>query len=104
LLRQQAGGYDAGRVAHPGDLDVRIRLLECALICLELVGLQRRVDGELRFLCRRAASDGRYADRGEQLAERRDALNHGSLLRDVFYTAPACWAPAIRCRRRGSSG
>ncbi len=46
LLGQQLGGDDAGGVAHPLDLDVGIGLFEGGLVGLDLVGFQRRVDGQ----------------------------------------------------------
>ncbi len=46
LLGQKLGGDDAGRIADPVDVDAGIGGLEGRLVGLELVGLERRVDGE----------------------------------------------------------
>ena len=48
LLRQQLGGDDAGRIAHPLDVDVGIGGLEGRLVGLELIGLERRIDEKFR--------------------------------------------------------
>ena len=47
LFGQQLGGDDAGGIAHPLDIDVRVVLLELPLEHGELVGLDRRVDQQL---------------------------------------------------------
>ncbi|MNG96141.1 hypothetical protein D3C79_551980 [compost metagenome] len=48
LLGQQLGGDDARRIAHPLDLDVRVGLFEGLFVTLELFGLKRAVDSQLR--------------------------------------------------------
>jgi hypothetical protein len=58
LLGEQLGGDHAGRVAHPLDLDVGVLLDEAGLVGLELVGLERGVDRELRLLRPCACGDG----------------------------------------------
>jgi hypothetical protein len=65
LLGEQLGSDDACRVADPLDLDVRLDLVEGLLVGLELVGLERRVDGELRLL-RQGCRRDRDESRGEQ--------------------------------------
>jgi len=46
LLGEQLGGDDAGRVACPLDLDVRVLLVERFLVGLQLIGFEGGVDVE----------------------------------------------------------
>ena len=67
LLRQELGGDDAGRVAHPFDLDVRVVLVEQLGIALEVLRLDRGIDGEFRLSRRRSRPQpgnaaGHYGD------------------------------------------
>jgi hypothetical protein len=57
LLGQQFGGDDAGRVPDPLDLDIRIGLAERVFVSLDLIGFERGVDEELRFLRGSGAGD-----------------------------------------------
>jgi len=50
LFCQHLGRDDAGGVAHPFQFDVGLGLVEAVGVSLELIGFQRRVDKELRFL------------------------------------------------------
>ena len=74
----------AGRIAHPRELDVGIRLVEAFLVGLQLVGLERRVDGELRLLRggRTGGGERERRRRGDKPAEARgDCSSSGSLAR-----------------------
>ena len=57
LLRQEAGGDDAGGVAHPLDLDVGHRLLDLGLEGRQLIVLERGVDRQLGLLRHRRSGD-----------------------------------------------
>jgi hypothetical protein len=60
LLRQQLGGHDAGRVAHPVDLDVGMGGIEALGIFLQVFRLDGRIDGQFGL------GGGRGGARGPQ--------------------------------------
>ena len=63
LLGEELRGDDAGRIAHPLDVDVRIGLLEAFLVGLDLVGFERGVDEQLGLL-RDGGTRREQAERG----------------------------------------
>ena len=62
FFREELRGDDAGGIAHPFDVDVRIRFLERLFVGLDLIGFERRVNKQLGFLRRRRQREGRKGD------------------------------------------
>ncbi len=80
LFSQQPRSDDAGRVAHPGDFDVRVGLLEAFLVSLQLIGFERGVNAELGLLCVSADGENRKCSGRKHLAGRGGNEVHRFLL------------------------
>lgn len=74
LLGQQLGGDDAGGVAHPLDLDIRVLLLEGGLVGGQLFHFEGGVHGQL------GVGLGLHGASGEQAGGQSGTFEHGKLL------------------------
>ena len=82
FLGEELGGDDAGRVAHPLDLDIGMILVEAGGVLLEVVGLDGRVDRQRRLRgsdARRREPDRRRDDGTAQQQPHQRPLRHRSL-------------------------
>ena len=87
LLGQQLGGDDAGGIAHPEDVDVRVGLLERRLVGLELVGLEGGVDREVGGMGGRGR--GEQAQRGREAGAERGGASCAIRIHDRYL--PRAW-------------
>ena len=79
LLGQDLGGEDAGRIAHPDDLDVAVLRLERLLEVADVLDLESRIDLQARALLRRS--------REAATSSNATATIHVSSARHTIYTA-----------------